>query len=359
MRSERGNRYEAPPNEPIDMLKRLQELAIDAEPTTEDRDAALVALSDAIADEQMAFRLRSLVQSGAPSMQRADAAAHLQAAIGVPTARRRGLRSVAAIAAALVLVVGTVAIVSTLRPTPVTALGSIAEATSVLPANEFGNATIERRTFDERLVVPVVDDTPIPVIHPVNRVDRIDARGRVERTETSREPMLLNPQDSPFLDAVRAELSPGTTTVMVFDTPLTDEAAILTDTPEELGIRMRSEYDRWGDPATPYEAFALERITNIYLNTLPTPQQRAAILEFLNSLPELTQVTLPDGAAVHLRYDGLAGSERRDLKFDDTGWLTSSALTLIDGNDIDRIPPKTKATIRLLKPEVSSSTSGL
>ena len=343
-----------PANEPIDMLKRLQELAIDAEPTTEDRDAALAALRGAIADEQLAMGLRSLVQSGSPSTERTGAAAHLRAAMNVSERRRRRIRPLTAIAAALILTVGTVAIVSTLRPTPVTALGTIAEATSVLPANEFGNATIERHTFDERLVVPVFDDTPVPVIHPVDRIDRIDAQGRIERTETSRDPVLLNPQDFAFLDVVRAELNPGTTTVVVFDTPDIDEAAILTDSPDELAIRMRSEYDRWGDPATPFEAFALERITNLYLNTLPTPQQRAAILEFLNSLSELTQVALPDGAAVYIIYNGPVGQERRDLTFDDTGWLTSSALTLIDGSDIDRIPPNTKAAISLVKPEVSS-----
>jgi hypothetical protein len=343
-----------PPNEPTDMLKRLQELAIDAEPTHEDREAAFAAITDAVADEQLAVGFRSLVQSGSPSKERTDAAAHLRAAMSVSAGRRRRVRPLTAIAAALILAVGTVSIVWTLRPTPVTALGSIAEATSVLPADEFGDAMVERRTSDKRLVVPVVDDTPIPVLHPVDRIDRIDAQGRIERTETSREPILLNPQDSPFFDTVRAELNPGTTTVVVFDTPVTDEAAILTDSPEDLGVRLRSEYDSWGDPATPFAAFALERITNIYLNTLPTPQQRAAILEFLDSLPELTQVTLPDGAAVHLRYDGLAGSERRDLTFDDTGWLTSSALTLIDGSDIDRIPPSTKAAISLVKPEVSS-----
>jgi len=343
-----------PPNRATDMLKRLQELVIDAEPTKEDREDALSALNDAVANEQLAVGFRSLVQSGSPSTERTDAAAHLRAAMSVSAGRGRRVRPLTAIAAALILTVGTVVVVSTLRPTPVTALGAIAEATSVLPADEFGDATVERRTFDQRLVVPIIEDTPIPVIHPVDRIDRIDAQGRIERTEISLEPILLNPQDSPFLETVRAELNPGTATVVVFDTPVTDEAGILTDSPDELAIRMRSEYDRWGDPATPFEAFALERITNIYLNTLPTPQQRAAIVEFLNSLPELAQVALPDGAAVHVRYDGPVGSERRDLTFDDTGWLTSSGLTLIDGSAIDRIPPGTRSSIRLFRPKESA-----
>ncbi len=334
----------------VEMLRQLKQLALGGEPPGAHRVAASASLDEAIKDEAFAKDLRSLTITPTPRGREVSASERLNEAMGKEHVRGRRFRMVAAVAAVFAVAVSLTAVSLFMRAQPVTALGSIAEAVAVLPADEFADTQLERHTQEERLVVSAIDETPIPAVQPVTRVDRIDTDGRIERTETFGEPRLLNPQDAPHLDRVRTELAAGTTVTNVFDAPRSDETMILADSAETLSNAMRNQYDRWGDPTVPYQAYTLDRITSIYLTTVPTPQQRAAILTSLDAIPSLAQTEPNGGATVTYQHVGAAGRELRELHFDNDGWLTEASLTLIDGSDTDRIPPGTRTRIRLAAP---------
>jgi len=334
----------------IDMLKQLQRLVEQGGPPEAHRVSAIASLDDAINDELFTRRLRTLTIAPDAGDSAAAAAGQLTDAIARERIRTRRLHIVAAAAAVFVVTVSLAAVSLFVRTQPVTALGSIADVVATLSPDEFGDTQLIRHTREERLIVSVFDETAIPALQPVTRLDRIDTDGRIGRTETLGEPRLLNPQDAPFLDDVRGELAAGTTITTIFEAPGSDDALILSDSVKTFSGRMRNQYDRWGDAAVPYEAYAIDRITSIYVATVPTPQQRAAILTFINALPTITQTQNGDGATAAYEYVGADGRELRELRFNSVGWLTKASLTLLDGSEAERTPPSTQSTIRLTAP---------
>lgn len=339
-----------PQNEQVDMLKHLKRLTESTVPTDVQVAAGLAALDDAIRNEQFAADLRSLV-AVTDDVATAVSLTRLNDVVALDRDHPRRLRWLGAVAAVFVLAVSIAALSLMLGSQPVTALGSIVEAVEILPPDAFGGAYTQRDFGEDRLVVSVFDETPVPVIQPVAITERVDADGNIEITETYGDPILLNPQDGPYLDKVRDELTAGETITTVGAPPDGDNAQILTDSSDDLTRRMRGQYERFGDPSVPYEAYVMDQITSIYLATVPTPTQRAAMISLIDNLPAITQTSTSGGAVAEFEYVGAIGKELLEMRFDNTGWLTGSSLTLIDGSTIDRIPPGTRSSIRLVQPQ--------
>lgn len=342
-----------PSHDDLTLLRKLQTLTFVPELTAEDRQAAVALLDDAIVNERFASDLVSLTVDTDQEDQSRDFAARDLLRV-TPSRHRRTwfVPTVLAVAAVFVLAVSFAAVLWVIDSEPVTAIESIAQVVETLPQDQFGDATLVRSVAEERLTGISSPDAEVMFIDAVTATERFDASGLVERTEVHGEPRLLNPDDSPFLDLIRDDVSVGESKTVVYSFLDSEEALFLTESPDALGRVMRSQYERWANPEIPFQAYALDRITSMYITTFPTPPERAAMLTFIGSIEGLTQVASDNGVSVSYAYLGDQGAERRQLDFDSDGWLTGVTLTFVDGIAIAGVPPGTESTIRMTPPEV-------
>lgn len=302
-------------------------------------------LRDAIANEKMRHRLRELTQqpdAAVPSVDRP-----WEAPPGRSPKRRTAIAAAAIVAVVAMLATGGLL----LAPTPVSAFDQLARLVVLLPDDQFSEPASVREWNEERLVIVTGPlDQPVPVLASVKRTDEYDRAGLMRRTEITTGFTLVNQDDNRHVELITDQLDIGATDATVFAQSESDESSTLRQTGQEFLDVAITDHERHGDTATPLEAFLLDRIVSIYTVALPSPAERAAMLDSIGRLGLEARTTATKVTAV-FSHDGPFGSETRTLTFDQRGWLVESTLTFDDGVAPERVPPGTTTVIVLEPPD--------
>lgn len=345
-------------------LDWLSELTVEIDSDAERTERMRTSLLDHIANEQMKGDLRALVDVAEPSsLESARMRRALVDKLTKPGARPAWRRVAVALTGAAAAMTLALLIVTMVGTDPAEAVRNVAAAVATIPDEEFTKTEVERRIDQTVLVIEPIDaDDPLATeaafLLPITEIQRLAPDGSLQKEETTGEPAFFTPVDDTSVTIIRERLRVGEAQVSTFppSTP-PDEEAMLTDDPELLADRINETITRFGPPEIPHEVQVVSMVASIYNATLPTPSERAALLEVLASTSGL-EFPPPQAAdtvevAVNYTYDDGAAA-RLSLILDSQGWLVRETESLLDGIDALSIPPGTAVFDRVFTPPVTS-----
>lgn len=276
--------------------------------------------------------LRAAVDDAEPINTEASTALWtLERRIAAEKRPRTWLWGVATAAAVMIVLVGAVMI---LRPSPVSALTNIAEATEVLPNDAYLGDGVIRESDELVLVISDISDASgVSYLQPLHRIRRVTTD--VEQVEIiNGDPIFFTPGDEARYGAqIRAEGSPGVSQTLTTTRPEPDRFdSLLASDPDVLAAALREYVSSYGDPAVSDDVEILELIAEIYRTDLPQPKGRGALIRVAASIEAAKpiEVALPDVTAIRIEHTGRGLREAYTIGFNKTGWMVYDETLLLE-----------------------------
>lgn len=316
----------------MDELLGINELVNSGEPDPATFAAARAALRDHIENTALRNDLAALV-ADVPEPAGLDRRRF--------ASRRRRWRLPVALAAAVLIVIALAAtmVVTLLRPSPATALLSLAEIVETLPSDEFQDAAVQRVSHAE-----VIRIEPRDIHDPArglavmsvqqDEIREVSITGQLRLSTTVRDVSFLTPVTDEKATELGARIGVGTTTVETFEAPvdLGVDASLITEDAEKLSTSLRDQVARFGRSDVPDSVEILMEIRDLHSAMLLTPLQRAAVLRVIADLDGLQFAETVDGEVdVTAEYASDDGRHLYVLRFDGEGWLIGETLINFDG----------------------------
>lgn len=106
---------------------------------------------------------------------------------------------------------------------------------------------------------------------------------------------------------------------------------ILSSDAETVYQQLLSSITADGDTSTPVSTQILDEIITLHKTFILTPPERAATIEVLAMVNDLTIETDGTTVTVTSEYVTETGREQLTVGFDQSGWLITQSLTFLDG----------------------------
>lgn len=317
----------------MDDLRFLNRLVQDIAPDAQQTESARRSLLDHIDASQMRDQLGSFVDP-VPD----DTITIPPWSTRTPRSAWRTVATRIAVAASMIAVSALVVVGMLNLPAADATLENLARAVELLPNEAFTEVAVVRHAHTETLIIEPVDVTNpdlglVGVIVTTDETRRQSPDGIIQTETTLTDATFITPIDTDTQSEIENRVGIGTTETTTAAPPdnLGTDRHILSSDPEAVYQQLLTSIAADGDTATPVSTQILDEIIGLHTTFVLTPPERAASIEVLAMVDDLTVNTDETTVTVTSDYVTETGQEALAAVFDQSGWLVAESLILLDG----------------------------